>query len=531
MTKELKWKGLVICAVLVVSVFYLLPTFVSLPSWWRDYLPSEKISLGLDLQGGMHLLMEVQTEKAVENTLERYVSDFEELLFEERIPFDHVQRIGPHTIEAEIIDPDARDQLREIVEGRFNVLTVADVSEKKDSVTFLLKLDSDETQSIKRLAVDQAIETIRNRIDQFGVSEPVIQKQGTAMILIQLPGVKDPKRAINLIGKTATLEFKLVDEEHNLKKALEGEVPPESQVLYQREVNPDTGEVRKRPYLIKKRTMLTGDHLTNAQVRIDRFNEPYVSLEFDSRGASIFERITDRHKKERLAIILDDNVYSAPVIQERISGGQAQITGQFSMQEARDLAIVLRAGSLPAPVEVLEKRQVGPSLGRDSIDKGINSIVIGGCAVVIFIIVYYQLSGIVANIALILNVVLVLAALAAFRATLTLPGIAGMVLTIGMAIDANVLIFERTREELRMGKTPRAAIGSGYSKAFVTILDSNLTTLVAALFLFQFGTGPVKGFAVTLSVGILASLFTALFVTRFIFDYFMTTRRVQKLSI
>lgn len=532
MTKSLKWKVALIGFVIAVAFIYLVPTFGLMPLWWEDNLPSEKISLGLDLQGGMHLLMEVQSEKAVENTVERYAADFEELLFEERIPFDHVGKIGSSKIEVEIIDPTTKENFEEVIQKRFSVLGKAREDRKEDSISYILELDNKEADYISRLAVDQAIETIRNRIDEFGVSEPVIQKHGDDRILIQLPGVKDPKRAINLIGKTAILEFKLVDDENSLKEAQEGTVPADSEILYQRQVNPETGEVRKVPFLLKKRTLLTGDRLVNAQVRIDsRFNEPYVSIEFDSRGGKIFERITKKNIKRRLAIILDNNVYSAPVIQEKISGGQAQITGRFTMEEARDLAIVLRAGSLPAPVKILEKRQVGPSLGLDSINQGIKSIIIGSIAVILFIIIYYKLSGIVANIALALNIFFILAALAAFRATLTLPGIAGMVLTVGMAIDANVLIFERTREELRLGKTPRAAIESGYGKALITILDSNITTLIAAIFLFQFGTGPIKGFAVTLSIGILASLFTAIIVTRTIFDYFLETRRIKKLSI
>ncbi|MCP4716676.1 MAG: protein translocase subunit SecD [Deltaproteobacteria bacterium] len=533
MTKSLKWRAVMIVTVIAVALMYLGPTLGTVPVWWEDNLPSEKISLGLDLQGGMHLLMEVEADKAVENTVERYAADFEDLLFEERIPFDHVAKVGPRKIEVAIIDPATQEKFEELVKKRFSVLKRAGRPVKTDdAITYALEIDAQEAEYIAKLAIDQAIETIRNRIDQFGVSEPVIQKHGAERILIQLPGVKDPERAIDLIGKTAILEFKLVDDEHDVQEALKGTVPNGSQVLYQRQVDSKTGEVKKIPFLLKKRTLLTGDRLVNAQVRIDsRFNDPYVSLEFDKRGGKIFERITGKNIKKRLAIILDNNVYSAPVIQDRIAGGSAQITGRFSMEEARDLAIVLRAGSLPAPVKILEKRQVGPSLGKDSIDQGVKSIMIGGIAVILFILMYYQLSGIVANIALVLNVVLILAALAAFRATLTLPGIAGMVLTIGMAIDANVLIFERTREELRLGKTPRAAIDSGYSKALITILDSNITTLIAAIFLFQFGTGPIKGFAVTLSIGILASLFTAIVVSRTVFDYFLENKRIKSLSI
>jgi preprotein translocase subunit SecD len=533
MTKEMKWKAALIAAVVVVALVYLMPTLVGVPRWWEDYLPAEKIALGLDLQGGMHLLMEVDSEKAVENTVERAATELEEWLYDEGIPFDHVAKTAPAQMQAQIVDITKKEAFETMISRRFGSMTVSAPQTLSDgSLLYTLTMQDAEADYIARLAVDQAIETIRNRIDQFGVSEPVIQRHGEDMILVQLPGVDDPQRAINLIGKTAVLEFKLVDDENSLDKALQGDVPAGRQLLYQRQVNPATGVVSKQPFLLHERTLLTGDRLTSAQVRIDsRFNEPYVSIEFDSRGAGIFKRITRNNVKKRLAIVLDGNVYSAPQIQEPISGGQAQITGTFSMEEARDLAIVLRAGSLPAPVTILEKRQVGPSLGQDSIDQGIFSILLGGALVLIFICVYYKLSGIAAMVALTLNIVLLMAALAAFRATLTLPGIAGIVLTIGMAIDANVLIYERIREELRLGKTARAAVGSGYSKAMISILDANLTTLLAAVFLFQFGTGPVKGFAVTLSIGILASLFTALVVSRFIFDYALTTRRVQKLSI
>lgn len=533
MTRNLKLRILLVSAVVIIAFAYLAPTFWKMPVWWEGNLPSQKISLGLDLLGGMHLLMEVETDKAVENTVERYAADLEELLFEENIPFDHVEKVGATKVKLQIVDPDAKDRVSALIDRRFSVFVIRRIDAAvPGGPVFYLDIDSEEARHIKRMAVDQAIETIRNRVDEFGVAEPVIQKHGDESILIQLPGVDDPDRAVDLIGRTAVLSFKLVDEEHSVDDALRGNVPPDSEILYQRQVNPQTGEVRRIPYLLKRRTLLTGDRLVNARVRIDsRFNEPYVSLEFDSRGARMFERITERNVGKRLAIVLDDNVYSAPVIQERISGGQAQITGRFNMEEARDLAIVLRAGSLPAPVTIAEKRQVGPSLGRDSIQAGINSMIAGGIAVIVFMVIYFNLSGFVANTTLILNVFFVLAALAAFRATLTLPGIAGIVLTIGMAIDANVLIFERIREELRLGKTPRAAVDSGYSNAMSSILDANITTLVAAVFLFQFGTGPVRGFAVTLSIGILGTLFTALFVSRVIFDYFLHVRRINRLSI
>ncbi|MEJ2097376.1 MAG: protein translocase subunit SecD, partial [Deltaproteobacteria bacterium] len=288
----------------------------------------------------------------------------------------------------------------------------------------------------------------------------------------------------------------------------------------------------KTPYLVQKNTLLTGASLTDARVEIDsQYNEPYVSIQFDKKGGRIFSRITEQNVKKRLAIVLDGKVYSAPVIQEKISGGAARITGSFTMEQARDLAIALRAGALPAPVNVIEERTVGPSLGADSIRKGLISMCIGGLLVVIFMVIYYKGSGLIADIALLLNIVIIAGGLAGFQATLTLPGIAGIILTIGMAVDANVLIFERIREEMALGKTPRASVDAGYTRATLTILDANVTTLIAALVLFQFGTGPVKGFAVTLSLGVLASLFTALILTRLIFDYLLIHRKARTISI
>jgi preprotein translocase subunit SecD len=364
------------------------------------------------------------------------------------------------------------------------------------------------------------------------VAEPDIRRQGDKRILIQLPGIQDTQRAKDLIGKTALLEFKLLDETNDVNAALKGTIPRGSEILYQVTEDPETNRITKNPYLIKKRTLLTGANLTDARVQIDsQYGDPYVSLSFDKKGGRIFGKITGENVNKRLAIVLDDRVYSAPVIQEKITGGQARITGSFTTEEANDLAIALRAGALPAPVIYLEERTVGPSLGADSIRKGLISMLIGGVLVVLFMIIYYKGAGIIANIALILNIILIAAGLAGFQATLTLPGIAAIILTIGMAVDANVLIFERVREELKLGKTPRAAVEAGYDRASLTILDANVTTLIAALVLFQFGTGPVKGFAVALSLGVIASLFTALIMSRLIFDYFLMNRRVKRLSI
>jgi len=530
-SKKLQWRGLIVLTTIVVALIYLTPTISkTLPSWWPNILPEEKIHLGLDLKGGMHLVLEVQAQKAVESHLERTIEDIKYSLRKAKIRYQALKRIGPDRIGLTLIRGEDRKAVEEMVTKDFSGLAVESGSFSEIDLSLALVLSQKAQQHIKKMAVDQAVETITNRIDQFGVAEPDIRPQGRDRILVQLPGIKDPKRAIDIIGKTALLEFKLVDEDNSLEEALRGNIPPGDEILYQ--TKGVAGSQRKIPFLLKKRAVITGEYLTDARVQIDsQYNEPYVSISFDSRGARLFEQITGANIKKRLAIVLDDIVNSAPVIQDRISGGRAQITGRFSMEEARDLAIVLRAGALPAPVKIIEERTVGPSLGKDSIDKGLKSMIIGGMIVILFMVFYYRFAGILADLALFLNIFFIAAGLAFFGATLTLPGIAGIILIIGMAIDANVLIFERIREELRLGKTPRAAVDGGYSKALVTILDANITTLIAALVLFQFGTGPVKGFAVTLSIGIVVSLFTALFITRLIFDYLIIERGMKRISI
>ncbi|MFL2916242.1 MAG: protein translocase subunit SecD [Nitrospinia bacterium] len=517
MYKDLKWKIPLILGVLLGAV-------------WLSYPLKEKIALGLDLQGGMHLVLEVKVEKAVEASLDRIADDIKRDITEEDLEVDRVKVLfSTRQVNIRMVDNLDLPPVKTIL-GNYPFLSM--VSEDSDGLGLVYQMSLDQVKQIEQNAVSQGLETIRNRVDQFGVSEPTIQAQGENRILVQLPGVKDPERAINLIGKTARLEFKLLDEENSLQKALAGDMDEESEILNQRIVDKETGAVTKEPFLLKKRTVLTGETLTGAEVRFDSdFNEPYVALNFNSVGAMIFQQVTRENIKKRLAIVLDDNVYSAPVIQDEIAGGRAQITGRFTSEEARDLAIILRAGALPAPVIILENRTVGPSLGQDSINKGITSIIYGGLVVVAFIAVYYKLSGIIAVIALFLNIVLLAGALAYFGAALTLPGIAGIILTVGMAIDANVLVFERIREELRIGKTVRAAIDAGFSKAFRTIVDANITTFIAAVVLFQFGTGPIKGFAITLCIGIAASMFTAVFVSRTIFDGTMSQRKLDKLSI
>jgi len=523
--KNFSWRVIIVLAVIIAAIVYILPTINQ--GWW----PHKKINLGLDLQGGMHLVLEVDTDKSVESTIERMIYELRSLLKKENIRYIAIDRIEDTKISLKIRGNNILS-FNKLLDNELKDLQVLSKSNDDEILTMILNLPDDETIHIKKLATEQALETIRNRIDQFGVNEPDIRRQGEKRILIQLPGIKDTQRAKELIGKTALLEFKLLDETHDLDAALNGNIPAGSELLYQDNENTATERVIRTPYLVKKRTLLTGEYLTDAKVQIDsQFNEPYISINFDKKGARIFERITEENVKKRLAIVLDNKVYSAPVIQEKITGGEARITGNFTTEEAHDLAIVLRAGALPAPVEIIEERTVGPSLGADSIRKGLISMYVGGILVILFMIVYYKASGLIANIALILNIVLIAGGLAGFQATLTLPGIAGIILTIGMAVDANVLIFERIREEMNLGKTQRAAVNAGYSKATLTILDANVTTLIAALVLFQFGTGPVKGFAVTLSLGVLASLFTALILTRLIFDYLLINRKIKSLSI
>lgn len=500
-------------------------------------MPSKGIVLGLDLQGGLHLVFEVEGDKAVEITTDRYASGLRELFKRKNMKAD-VQTAGLNIS----ISP-SNAEIRKLVEKNYPTLSLVEADDR-----LVYRISDKEARRIKDSAADQALETIRNRIDQFGVAEPTIHRQAENEIVVQLPGVKEPKRAIELIGKTAQLEFKLVDdeapvaaelpqyilpgEEENLFKEFAGKIPEGDEILFERKVDEETGLVRKIPYLLKKQAVLTGDLLSDARVNIDsRFNEPYVSLTFNDAGAKIFEEVTGANVKKRLAIVLDNTVYSAPVIQEKIPGGNAQITGNFTLEEAKDLSIVLRAGALPAPLKMLQNVTVGPSLGRDSIEAGKLAGIIGTLAVVFFMIFYYRLSGVIADFALILNVIFLLGAMASLNATLTLPGIAGIILAIGMAVDSNVLMFERIREELRAGKTPASAVDSGYKKAFWTIFDSHVTTLITAAVLFQFGTGPIKGFAVTLSLGVSINLFTALIGTKTVFDVMLSKIRVRALSI
>ncbi len=408
MLKGLRWRFILYSAITVFAILLLLPNAISqLPPWISKVIPAEKIHLGLDLQGGMYLLLQVEEEKAAESYVEQVKNNLADALKEQGIPVGKIDR-EKDAIFLEFSGP--KEKVDNLLSQRFPMLHEKPTSGEGGVWKYQLVLDSKDVENTKRHAIDQALEIIRNRIDQFGVTEPEITRQGTNQILLQLPGIRDSERAINLIGKTALLEFKVVDDEGNLEEALKGNVPPGDIILYQRAVDPQTGAVRRIPYLLKEKTLMTGDLIKDARVSLDsQFHEPYVAMEFNDIGAKLFEQITGANVKKRLAIILDNNVYSAPVIQERIGGGRAQITGRFDMKEASDLAIVLRSGSLPAPVKIIEQRTIGPSLGQDSIHKGIISILMSAIVVAIFMVIYYRYSGLVADSALILNVILTLA--------------------------------------------------------------------------------------------------------------------------
>src|SRR5262245_25568974 len=510
--------GLVVL-VIVVSIWYLYP-------------PRKTINLGLDLQGGIHLVLGVEADKAIANQTERVAEDLKAALERKGIGVTRVAREGDAAIVVELANPQAWNDAITVVTEFGGAFERRD--DDQGAGRFRLVLSAREITRLRDLAVRQAVETIRNRVDQFGVAEPTITRQGDDRILVQLPGLQEPERAKALIGKTALLEFKLLDERTSVEDAVAGKLPATSEVLYQRRVDKQTKAERKTPYVVQRRTLLTGAELNRAEVQADP-NSPgnwQVSIEFNPTGTRIFGEVTEQNVGKHLAIVLDGNVYSAPRINERIHGGRAGITGQVTLADARDLAIVRCAGALPAPVTILEERTVGPSLGADSIRQGLIAIAASAAVVFVFMIVYYRLSGFIADVALGLNLLILFACMAAFGATLTLPGLAGIALTVGMAVDTNILIFERIREELRVGKTPRSAIEAGFTRALRTIIDTHLTVMVTAAILYNFGTGSVKGFAVSLFVGLAASLFTAYFFTRLLFDLaFVRRQKLASVSI
>ena len=519
------------------------------PAWFES-MSARPMYLGLDLRGGVHFLMEVDMDGAIRRMEERYVADLRSALRTAKVRHRGVRRKSEGGIDITLRNVSDQDKARETILRELPDLELTDVEgDTPDRV--LAHLSQRAKDELSEFALEQNITALRNRIDELGVAEPVGQRQGDRRIVVQLPGVQDTARAKRILGRTATLEMMLVDEEHNVDSAVSGSPPPGSRIFHMRD---------GRPILLKNRVIYSGDNIVDAAASIDtQTGGPIVSITLDAAGARINQRVTGKNIGKRMAVLYIEtrskiktdaqgrpkkgpqgrtlrtsqrveDVITAPVIRDQL-GKRFQIEGLDSVTEGQDLALMLRAGSLAAPVEIIEERTVGPSLGQANISQGFRSVVIGFALVLIFMLIYYRTFGLFANAALALNLVLMVAVLSVFQATLTLPGVAGIVLTVGMAVDANVLIFERIREELRNRNSPQASIHMGYNRALSTIVDANITTLIAALVLFNFGTGPIKGFAVTLSIGILTSMFTAIVLTRGLVNFFYGGRRVEKLAI
>jgi protein-export membrane protein SecD len=558
----------------VLSGIYVFPTLANLDLEKTKFPFKQKINLGLDLQGGLYLVLGVDFNKVYRDVVERQSNSLRDRLKEKNIPIASVKTVreGFPVDDPRIaleFEGNKRDEIYQLLKKEFWTLRLAGES----SGRFELGLSHDYRNEVREKTLNQSIEVIRNRIDEFGVSEPAITSQGIDRVVVELPGVREIDRAKELIGRTAKLEFKMVDDKsmspaqlasliaevekqnnlsykegqkfseyvRKLNDLAKGKIPEGDEIAFERPKGiVGQGETGRIPYLLHSKVEVTGDDLQDASVQIDPENRrPNVGFSLNPHGAAIFDRVTGENIGHRLAIVLDNVVHSAPVIQSRIGGGRGQITvgrgdGEELMKEAKDLAIVLRAGALPAQLDFLEQRVVGPSLGQDSIHKGAMASLIGSMAVFIFVIIYYKVSGMIAVVSLVLNVLFVLATLVGLEATLTLPGIAGIALTVGIAVDSNVVIYERIREELRLGKGPLGAVESGFQKAFRTILDANVTNAAAGVVLLMYGTGPIKGFAVTLLIGIVTTLFTAVFVCRIIFDIYLRyleNRYARTLSI
>lgn len=582
------WAKFVFLIVTVVfSGVYVYPTLSGMDLEKTKFPFKQKINLGLDLQGGLYLVLGVDINKVFKDVLSRQQSQLEQTLAEKKVPFKAVKLVteatgveDPHLVVT--YDAIQREPLYKLIKKDFWTLRL--VGEKPGEME--LGISFEYKKEIREKTLSQSIEVIRNRIDEFGVAEPVIASQGTDRVVVELAGVKEVDRAKDLIGRTAKLEFKIANDKDmnpsqvatlvadveksqgiafkegskfseyvaKINAALKGKIPEGSEIAFERvggrtgaakaaeSGNPDE-LARRIPYLLYSKVEVTGDDLQDASVGFDQENRrPIVQFSMNPRGATAFAKVTSDHRRERLAIVLDGIIHSAPVINEPITGGRGQITlgygdGDELMKDAKDLAIVLRAGALPAQLDFLEQRVVGPSLGQDSIKKGAIASLIGSLAVFLFVAFYYRVSGLIAVVSLILNVLFVLASLVGLEATLTLPGIAGIALTVGIAVDSNVVIYERIREELQAGKGVLSAVEAGFQKAFRTILDANVTNAAAALVLLIYGTGPIKGFAVTMLIGIVTTLFTAVFVCRVIFDLYLKMlanadgRITKKLSI
>lgn len=500
-----RWKVILILLACFLGLAYAAPNLTgqnwhqALPSW----MPGKTINLGLDLQGGSHILLRIEMDQVFNERRDSMIDEARRNLRRDRIGYSRLAAI-PNGLQATLRDTAQADQAVRVLRDLDDGLDI-DRNDANITVTF----SEDKIEEMRRQTLAQSIEIVRRRVDETGTREPMIQAQGADRVLVQLPGVDDPDAIKQLLGQTARLTFNLEDQENSVSEAMSGRVPAGSMLL------PfiDSGAQAGQKILVQRRAIITGEMLVNAQPTFQD-GQPVVSFKFDAVGARRFCEVTTRNVGRPFAIILDDEVISAPVIRDAICGGSGIISGSFTVQTANNLALLLRAGALPAPLVVIEERSVGPSLGADSIEAGKAASMVAILAVLIFMMASYGLFGIMASVALVMNMAFIFALLSTLQATLTLPGIAGIVLTIGMAVDANVLIFERIREEFRAGRSLISAIDAGYARAMTTIVDSNLTTLIAAVLLYSFGSGPIKGFAVTLGVGIVTSMFSAIMVTR-----------------
>ncbi len=528
-----RWKTILIWLTVAVSVVIAMPNFfsneqlASFPSW----VPSKKVTLGLDLQGGSHIMLKIEKADIIKERLETTVGDIRNNLREAGIRYTGLSGVGQQ-IQVRITDADKIEAAKEALAPLTQVASVGGLTGGTvQEITMtegeggLLRFDLTDAGINYRAssALTQSIEVVRRRVDELGTTEPLIQRQGEDRIIVQVPGLTDPQRLKSLLNQTAKLTFHMVDTSMPVEEAINGRPPASSEVLY----SMDDPAV---PYLVEKRALVSGENLVDAQATFNQqTNEPVVSFRFDSKGAQRFAQATQQNVGRPFAIVLDDQVISAPVIREPIVGGSGQISGGFSVEGANDLAVLLRAGALPATLTVVEERTVGPGLGADSISAGLTASVIGAIAVVLFMLAFYGTFGLMANIALTANITMIFAALTTLGSTLTLPGIAGIVLTMGMAVDSNVLVYERIREEVKNGRSLVQSIDVGFKKAFATIVDANLTTLIAAVVLFFLGSGPVRGFAVTLAVGIVTTVFTAFTMTQWLMAMWFRWRRPKHL--
>ncbi|MBI2716996.1 MAG: protein translocase subunit SecD [Rhizobiales bacterium] len=528
-----RWKATAIVLTAFVVCLFAVPNFLpekmvqSWPKWAQRH-----VVLGLDLQGGSHILLEVDSNAVRKEKLEVTRDDVRRVLRDARVGYTGLVVRG-NSVEVRIRENSSFDtalaKLRELSQPLGGLLSTTgqrsiDVTTEAGNLVRLTVTDQAIVERIRQ-SVEQSIQIIERRVNELGTVEPLIQRQGIDRILVQVPGLQDPTRLKELLGKTAKLDFRMVDTSISAEQALQGRVPPDSEILY-------SSSQPKTPNLVEKRVLVSGGDLTDAQPGFDqRTSEPIVSFRFNTSGARKFAQTTQENVGKPFAIVLDNEVISAPVIREPILGGSGQISGSFTVQSANDLAILLRAGALPAPLTIIEERTVGPGLGADSIAKGKISSYVGATMVIVFMLATYGLFGLFANIAVAINVAMIFGVLSLLNATLTLPGIAGIVLTVGIAVDSNVLIYERIREEVRGGRTPINAIDAGFTQALRTILDSNITTFIAAAVLFYIGTGPVRGFAVTLGIGIITTVFTAFTVTRLIVATWVWWWRPQRVPI